>query len=255
MKFVYDYIIENSLIMGFLFVGVILGISLILSKYLFKERIHASAIAVFLGLILAYAGGAATGGEHGIADIPLFSGIGIMGGSMFRDFAVVSTSFGADLREIKQCGKEGLISLFAGVVLSFVIGAIVALTYGYETAADITIIASGAVSFIVGPVTASALGIHSEVVAVSIAAGVIKSIAIMTIAPFAAKKIGVTTPKTAIIFGAMMGSTSGVSAGLAAYDEELVPYGAMMATFYLGAGCLICPTVLYGIVYLMTNVL
>lgn len=42
-----------------------------------------------------------------------------------------------------------------------------------------------------------------------------------------------------------MGTTSGVSAGLAATDPTLVPYGALTATFYTGLGCLACPPVLY----------
>jgi hypothetical protein len=43
----------------------------------------------------------------------------------------------------------------------------------------------------------------------------------------------------------MLGTTSGVSAGLAATDPALVPYGALTATFYTGLGCLLCPSVLY----------
>ena len=42
-----------------------------------------------------------------------------------------------------------------------------------------------------------------------------------------------------------MGTTSGVAGGLAATDPKLVPYGAMTATFYTGAGCLLAPSVLY----------
>jgi hypothetical protein len=42
--------------------------------------------------------------------------------------------------------------------------------------------------------------------------------------------------------GGLMGTTSGVAAGLAATDVKLVPYGAMTATFYTGLGCLLCPS-------------
>jgi hypothetical protein len=42
-----------------------------------------------------------------------------------------------------------------------------------------------------------------------------------------------------------MGTTSGVAAGLAATDPKLVPYGAMVATFYTGFGCLVCPSILF----------
>jgi malonate transporter MadM subunit len=46
-------------------------------------------------------------------------------------------------------------------------------------------------------------------------------------------------------FGGLMGTSSGVAAGLAATDPKLVPYGAVTATFYTGLGCLICPSLFY----------
>jgi malonate transporter MadM subunit len=48
-----------------------------------------------------------------------------------------------------------------------------------------------------------------------------------------------------MVFGGLLGTTSGVAAGLAATDPKLVPYGAMTATFYTGLGCLLCPSILY----------
>ena len=48
-----------------------------------------------------------------------------------------------------------------------------------------------------------------------------------------------------MVYGGLMGTTSGVAAGLAATDPELVPYGAMTATFYTGVGCLLAPSVLF----------
>ena len=57
-----------------------------------KGRIHGSAIAIFFGLILAYIGGVVGGGHKGLASIPMFAGVGVMGGAMFRDFAIVSTA-------------------------------------------------------------------------------------------------------------------------------------------------------------------
>ena len=50
------------------------------------------------------------------------------------------------------------------------------------------------------------------------------------------------------VFGGLMGTNSGVAAGLAAVDPKLVPYGAMTATFYTAVGCLIVPSVLFSIV-------
>jgi hypothetical protein len=46
-------------------------------------------------------------------------------------------------------------------------------------------------------------------------------------------------------YGGIMGTSSGVAAGLAATDPALVPYGAVTATFYTGLGCLICPSLFY----------
>ena len=48
-----------------------------------------------------------------------------------------------------------------------------------------------------------------------------------------------------MVFGGLAGTVSGVSAGLAATDRKLVPYGALVATFHTGIGCLLGPSVLY----------
>jgi malonate transporter MadM subunit len=89
------------------------------------------------------------------------------------------------------------------------------------------------------------LNASSEVVALSIAAGLIKSILVMVTTPFVAKYVGLNNPRSAMIFGGLMGTNSGVAAGLAATDPKLVPYGAMTATFYTGLGCLMAPSLLY----------
>lgn len=97
--------VKNGMIFGFMLLGVIMYVSFKLGA-LTKGRVHGSAIAIFLGLVLAYIGGEMTGGSKGIADVPLFAGMGLVGGAMFRDFAIVSTAFGADLREIKRWAGE-----------------------------------------------------------------------------------------------------------------------------------------------------
>ncbi len=66
-----------------------------------------------------------------------------------------------------------------------------------------------------------------------------------------ARLIGLNNPQSAMVFGGLMGTTSGVTAGLAATDPKLVPYGAMTATFYNGVGCLIVPSVLFLLVRAM----
>jgi malonate transporter MadM subunit len=121
----------------------------------------------------------------------------------------------------------------------------VALLFGYSDTVSMTTIGAGAVTYIVGPVTGAALGASSDVMALSIAAGLIKSVLVMIGTPFAAKHIGLDNPRSAMVFGGLMGTTSGVAGGLAATDPKLVPYGAMTATFYTGLGCLMGPSVLF----------
>ncbi|WP_269411524.1 malonate transporter subunit MadM [Lentibacillus daqui] len=236
---------ENGLITGFAIVGITMLISYILSDKLTKGRLNGSAIAIIIGLILAYLGGISTGGEKGLADIQMFSGIGLMGGGMLRDFAIVATAFEADFRELKNAGWAGVISLFAGLIISFIIGVVIALTFGYTDPVDLTTIGAGTATYIVGPVTGTAIGASSEVIALSVAAGLVKSVLTMIGTPLVAKYISLDNPRTALVFGGLMGTTSGVSAGLAATDIKLVPYGAMTATFFTGLGVLLCPSVLF----------
>ncbi len=254
MKTILDIITElfvkNALVMSFLVVGIISMFSNFVSAKITRGKIHSSAIAIFLGLVLAYVGGRVTGGSKGLSDISIFAGLGILGGSSLRDFAIISTSYGAKFSEIKKCGLIGVLSPLLGIIISFLTGAIVALAFGYTDAVSVSTIAAGTVTFIVGPVTGAAIGADSIVVAISIACGLFKSIAIMLLTPFFAKKVGVTTPRSAMIFGGLMGSASGTTVGLAAIDVSLVPYAAMTATFYTGLGCLLCPSVLYPLVRL-----
>lgn len=245
---VIDVLSRNSLITAFATVGFLVMVSYWISTRLTRGHIHGSAIAIALGLVLAYVGGAHTGGSKGLADVSLFAGIGIMGGAMFRDFAIVATAFGADLEALKKAGLVGALSVVIGVVLSFAVGALVAVAFGYDDAVAISTIGAGAATYIVGPVTGTALGAGSEVIALSVAAGLTKSVLVMIGTPFVAPRIGLDNPHSALIYGGLMGTTSGVAGGLAATDPKLVPYGAMTATFYTGVGCLLAPSVLFLIV-------
>ena len=245
-----NFLSSGGIVTALLFSGVIILISEFISKKLTKGRIHPSAIAIFFGLVLAYVGGVIAGGEKGLGDVAAFSGLGILGGSALRDFTIIASSYGASINEVKKCGWACPISLIAGVVSAFFIGAAVAVGFGYTDAVSITTIAAGAVTFVVGPITGTALGAASEVLALSVTVGLVKTVFIMIATPLVAKKIGLTSPKMAMIFGGLVGSTSGISAGLAATDPSLVPYGTMVATFYSGAGCLLCPSLLYAIVNL-----
>ncbi len=235
----------NALITAFMFVGALVWLSYLISEKLTRGHVHGSAIAIALGLVLAWYGGLTTGGTTGLADIPLLAGVGVMGGAMFRDFAIVATAFGADLGTLRRAGLVGALSIVVGVTLSFLIGGIVAVAFGYTDPIAVTTIGAGAATYIVGPVTGTALGASSDVIALSVAAGLTKSVLVMVGTPFVAPRIGLDNPHSALIYGGLMGTTSGVAGGLAATDPKLVPYGAMTATFYTGVGCLLAPSVLY----------
>ncbi len=156
-----DVLVKNGLLTAFAVVGATMWLSYFLSAKLTHGHLHGSALAIMLGLLLAYIGGVASGGTKGIVDIKLFAGMGLMGGAML------------------------------------------------------------------------------------IAAGLVKSVLVMVLTPFTAKYIGLDNPRTAMIFGGMMGTTSGVCGGLAALDPKLMPYGAMTSTFYTGLGCLLGPSLLF----------
>jgi malonate transporter MadM subunit len=239
---------KNGIITAFVFVGALAWLSYWISDKFTRGHVHGSAIAITLGLVVAFIGGSTTGGTQGIADIEVLAGVGILGGAMFRDFAIIATAFGADLSAIKRAGFIGAFSVLFGVVLSFVVGALVAVAFGYTDPVAVTTIGAGAATYIVGPVTGTALGASSEVVALSVAAGLVKSVLVMVGTAFVAPYIGLNNPQSAMVYGGLMGTTSGVAAGLAATDPKLVPYGAMTATFYTGVGCLLAPSVLFLIV-------
>lgn len=242
MERVIDLLETNGLVFAFLVVGLIILFSYKVSKVFTNEKIPGAAIAIFLGLALAY-----FGGEKGLASIPGFAGIALLGGPMMRDFSVVSTTLGADFNEIKKAGLIGVFSLFVGVVYTFFAGAFIAYYMGVEDLKSCATLGAGACSFLVGPITGTALGASSDMIAISVAIGVVKSIVVTIGTPMMAKVIGLKNPHTAMIFGGIMGTTSGVTAGLAATDAKLVPYGAITATFYTGLAVLLCPSVLYGL--------
>lgn len=240
MDIIEKIISKNGLIFAFLFVGLVMLFAFWVSKKLMANKIPGVAVAILIGLALAF-----LGNQNGIADLPLFAGMAILGGSMFRDFAVVATAMAADISKIKQAGLAGIISLFIGVTVTFFSGALIAFFMGYSDAISMATIGAGACTYIVGPVTGTALGASSDVIAISVATGVVKTIFTTIATPLIAKRIKLDNPHAAIVFGGLIGTTSGVVAGLAATDEKLVPYGALTATFYTGLGCLLCPSIFY----------
>jgi malonate transporter MadM subunit len=236
---------QNGLVTAFAVVGLVMLVSMLISKRLTMGRVHGSAIAIVIGLALAYWGGIQTGGHKGLADLSLFGGIGLMGGAMLRDFAIVATAFEVQATEARKAGLIGVVALLLGTLLPFIVGASVAWSMGYSDAVSMTTIGAGAVTYIVGPVTGAAIGASSDVMALSIATGLVKAIIVMIGTPIAAKFLGLKTPRSAMVFGGLAGTVSGVSAGLAATDRKLVPYGALVATFHTGLGCLLGPSVLF----------
>lgn len=237
--------VRNGLVTAFAFVGLVVWLAYLVSDRLTRGHIHGSAIAILTGLVLAWVGGTVTGGSQGLADIPILAGVGLMGGAMIRDLAIVATAFGVSMDEIRKAGTGAVVSLLVGVLASFAVGAAVAWTFGYRDPVSMTTLGAGAATYIVGPVTGTAIGASSEVIALSIAAGLVKSMLVMTATPFVARPIGLDNPRSAMVYGGLMGTTSGVAGGLAATDPELVPYGAMTATFYTGLGCLLGPSIVF----------
>ena len=243
MEIISQLIAKNGLVFAFLFVGIVMWISYWISRTFLNNRIPGAAIAIMAGLGLAY-----FGEKKGIADIPIFAGMALLGGSMMRDFTIVATAVGVNVDEIKKAGLAGMIALLLGIVVAFFLGGSIAYIMGYTDAVSFTTIGAGACTYIVGPVTGAALGAESEIIALSIAIGVIKTIFTTIVTPLVAKRIHLDNPHSAMVFGGLIGTTSGVAAGLAATDPKLVPYGALTATFYTGIGVLICPSIFYFIV-------
>ncbi len=248
-----EQMFRDGLMIAVISASLIMALSAWLGVRFTNSKIPGPAIAIFSGLALAYLGGTLTGGSSGIADVGLFSGFALLGGSLLRDFTIVATAMGARFSEMKKAGLPGVLALLLGVVVSFAAGVCLAGLMGYRDPKSLATIGAGACTFIVGPVTGSAIGASSEVIALSIAAGVIKSIGVTIATPWVAKSIGLNSPQSAMIYGGLIGTTSGVAAGLAATDPKLVPYGAITATFYTGLGCLLCPSVLYLILQWMLN--
>lgn len=253
MQVVESVLTKNALLTAFVVVGITMLVSYWASDRLTHGRLHGSAIAILIGLVLACVGGWVTGGTKGVADLPVLSGMGLMGGAMLRDFAIVATAFGVRMEEFVKGGLMGVLSLFVGVVSAFVVGGAVAFAFGYRDAVSITTIGAGTATYIVGPVTGTALGASSELIALSVAAGLVKAIVVMIATPFAARAMGLNNPRAAMIFGGLVGTNSGVMAGLAATDPKLVPYGAMTATFYTGLGCLLGPSAMFFLIKAMVG--
>lgn len=248
MEMLNDVLSRYDLVTAFLFVGLLMGLSSLASRIIFRGRIPGAAIAITIGLVVA-----GLGGRKGVADFPVLAGLSLLGGAMLRDFSIVSTAMGASLSDIRRSGPAGITSLFLGILTAFGIGSAIARAMGVTDPRSIATIGAGACTFIVGPVTGTALGATSDIIALSIAIGVIKTVVVTILTPMVASRIGLDNPHTAMVYGGLIGTTSGVAAGLASTDARLVPYGALTATFYTGTACLLCPSVLYFVLTLLAG--
>ncbi len=244
-EFVTTILRKYDLISALVCVGLLTVFSEWVSRKLTRGRLHGSAVAISLGLLLAWLGGYSSGGKRGLADLPLLGGLAVLGGEMLRDAAIVSTAFGVQVSELRRGGITGLLALLLGLSTAFFSGCLVGWAMGYRDAASLATIGGGAATYIVGPVTGTAIGADPAVIAVSFAAGLVKAILVMLLTPALARRMGLTNPRAAMIFGGLLGTNSGVMAGLAATNPKLVPYAAMTAAFYTGMGCLAGPLIVY----------
>jgi len=248
MDLINDLLSQSELLTAIIIVALALYVGKIINEKILSGKLSAFIVAMVIALLVAGIAGFFTKGSKGLASVAGFSGLAFLGGSMLRDWCIVATAYGAKTSELKRGGAVGAIALLIGIFWSFFIGVSIALFFGFRDPVDLTTIGAGACTLIVGPVTGEGLGASSQAIAISVAAGVTKSIAAMFLIPLMGKFFGWHTPVQAMVVGGLVGSTSGTAAGLTALNKDLVPYGAMTATFYTGLGCLLCPSVGYLII-------
>jgi hypothetical protein len=70
-------LIKNGQLTAFALIGVTMLVSYWASEKLTRGRLHGSAIAILLCLLMAVL----AGGKSGLSDIPMLSGVGLMGGA------------------------------------------------------------------------------------------------------------------------------------------------------------------------------
>ena len=76
MEILLKFLEKNGLVVAFLVVGLMILVADTVSKRLLNKKVPTPAVAIVFGLLLAYVGGTISGGEKGIADVKLFSGMG-----------------------------------------------------------------------------------------------------------------------------------------------------------------------------------
>lgn len=129
---------KNGVVMVLVFVGLLVWLSYVVSDRLTRGRLHGSAIAIFLGLLLACMSGWTTGGEKGVADLPALAGVAVLGGAMLRDLAICGHGvWRAGGRTAERRADRRRFAGPLGLVVSFVVGGATAFACGYRDAASI----------------------------------------------------------------------------------------------------------------------
>src|SRR5438132_14102360 len=82
---------HNGLVTAFAVVGLIVLVSGQISRRLTFGRVHGSAIAILIGLALAYWGGTLTGGHKSITDPTLIGSINLLDTAKLQVFTIVVT--------------------------------------------------------------------------------------------------------------------------------------------------------------------
>lgn len=172
-------------------------------------------------------------------------GIGLLGGVMLCDFVIVVMVFGVNVEELCWVGVFGVVLLFFGVGLLFVVGVVVVMVFGYIDVVSLIIIGVGVVIYIVGLVIGVVLGVSFEVMVLSIVVGLVKVILVMVLMFFVVFYIGLNNLCMVVIFGGFMGIFSGVVGGFVVIDLKLVFYGCLIVVFYIVIGCLLGLLLLY----------
>ena len=85
-SFLNELVGPRQLIFAFVMVGLLTWLCYAFSKHITKNRIHGSAVAIIIGLALAYYGGVTTGGKKGIADLKHANDGGTLFGSLAQGY-------------------------------------------------------------------------------------------------------------------------------------------------------------------------
>ena len=161
-------LIDNGLVTAFAFVGITVWLSYLVSDRLTRGRVHGSAIAILIGLVLAGVGGrrdraARTASPTSRCWPGWASWAAPCSGTSPSSPRPSASSFA----EIRSAGIAAIVSLLRGCARLLRRRGGGGVAFGYPDAVSMTTIGAGAATYIVGPVTGTAIGASSDVVALS----------------------------------------------------------------------------------------